>query len=311
MKKDKAQHLKERVSGPPGLDAVPGGDALSYLLDTLGTERPTRVVDVGANPLSPPPYQRLLDMGGCEIIGFEPHPEAFANLLATKSDRETYLRSAVGDGGTETLRIYRESGLTSVFPPYEGAIRFLGRSRRNIEILETVSLKTRALDDVDEIDDLDLLKIDIQGGEVKVFRGAERKLSGAVAVIPEIRFYQLYEGEPMFGGIDLELRRQGFQLHKIVEPKAKVIPNSQIDRLRRTAHRNQIIDADAVYLRDLGQPDALPTEKIRHLAILAAGVFDSFDLAVFCLDMLVARGVLNPGAPARFVDLLPMELRKS
>jgi FkbM family methyltransferase len=304
------RHGDAQAAGRAAGDADPANAALRHLLDTLGTERLTRIVDVGANPLSPPPYQPLLDMGGCDVIGFEPHPDAFAELMATRSERETYLPAAVGDGSTETLRIYRESGLTSIFPPYEGAIRFLGRSRRNIELVEAVSLETRALDDVEEIGDFDLLKIDIQGGEVKVFRGAERSLSQAVAVIPEVRFYQLYEGEPMFGGIDLELRRQGFQLHKIVEPKAKVIPNSQIDRLRRTAHRNQVIDADAVYLRDLGQPDGLATEKIRHLAILAAGVIGSFDLAVFCLDLLVARGALDAGAPGRFVDLLPPEILK-
>ena len=284
--------------------------AIRFLLECLSPDRLTHVVDVGANPLTPPPYSTLFEMGGCHVIGFEPHPEAFVALTQAKTDRETYFNEAVGDGSTETLRIYRDSGLTSIFPPYEGGFRYLGRSRFNMHLNEEVPLATRRLDDIDAIADIDLLKIDIQGGEVKVFEGGERKLRSAVAVIPEIRFYQLYQGEPMFGGIDMALRKQGFQLHKIVEPKAKVIPNTQIDRLKRSALRNQVIDADAVYLRDPGLPDAISDEKMKHMAILACAVFDSQDLALHCLDHLVERGVIPGDSPAEFVDTLPAHLRK-
>jgi len=286
------------------------GDAVQLLLDGLNTHRLTRVVDVGANPLTPPPYQTLLDMGGCEIIGFEPHPEAFEDLKARNSQRETYFPFAIGDGGTERLNIYRESGLTSIFEPYEGAFAFLDRSRRNVEVQDVMDLETRALDDIDEITEFDLLKIDIQGAETKVFRGATKKMAGVLAVIPEVRFYQLYKDEPMFGGVDLQLRSQGFQLHKVIEPKGKVIPNSQIHRLKRTEHRNQIIDADAIYLRDLGQPDAFSDEQFKHLAILAASVFHSHDLALACLDRLAERGAVAPDLAECYVDALPEHLRK-
>ena len=295
-----------RASGAAGI-----GDAVRLLLDELETPRLTRVVDVGANPLTPPPYQMLLDMGGCDVIGFEPQPDAFAELQERDSPHEIYFPFAVGDGSAETLHIYRDGGLTSIFKPYAGAFTFLGRSRRNIELVEDVALETRALDGVEEIDDFDLLKIDIQGGEVKVFQGAASKLAGAVAVIPEIRFYQIYEDEPMFGGIDLELRQQGFQLHKILEPKTKVIPNSQIDRLKRTEHRNQVVDSDAVYLRDLGQVSAISGDKLKYLSILAAAVFESHDLALFCLDELVRRGAAKGSLPERYVDCLPTALRKA
>lgn len=284
--------------------------AIAYLHKALAPARLTNVVDVGANPLTPPPYAQLFDMGLCHVIGFEPHPEAFAALMAAKTARETYFPCAVGDGSTETLRIYRDSGLTSTFRPYEGGFRYLDRSRYNMHLVEEVELATERLDDLDDVADIDLLKIDIQGGEVKVFKGGERKLRAAVAVIPEIRFYQLYQGEPMFGGIDCELRLQGFQLHKIVDPKAKVIPNSQIDRLKRSVMRNQVIDADAVYLRDPGLPDAIGDEKMKHMAILACGVFDSQDLAIQCLDRLVERGSISEAVPKEFVDRLPGNLRK-
>lgn len=282
----------------------------TLLRDELSPTRRTRVVDVGANPLTPPPYQPLLDADGCDVLGFEPHPEAFAELQDNASDRETYYPFAVGDGSDQTLNIYAESGLTSVYPPYEGAFTFLGRSRRNMALRETVPLQTKRLDDIEDFPEFDLLKIDIQGGEVAVFQGGEARLASATVVITEVRFYPIYEDEPMLGGLDIELRRQGFELHKFLFEKEKVIPNSQIDRLKRVHHRNQLIDGDAVYIRDLGKLETYSDEDLKHLAITAALVFESHDLALFCLDRLIERDAAPSSLPARYVDLLPKELTK-
>ena len=39
------------------------------------------VVDIGANPIDgDPPYRRLLDSGLCRVTGFEPQPQALADL---------------------------------------------------------------------------------------------------------------------------------------------------------------------------------------------------------------------------------------
>ncbi|MDJ0826713.1 MAG: FkbM family methyltransferase [Rhodobacter sp.] len=280
------------------------------LINRLGARRLTRIVDVGANPLTPPPYHDLLQKRGCEVWGFEPQTEAFEELQTTKSDLERYFPYAVGDGSKERLNIYRSSGLTSVFDPYEGAFTYLHRSRRNMDRIDEVALETRRLNDDDEIDDFDVLKIDIQGGEVKVFRGGDEKLRRTMVVIPEVRFYQLYQDEPMIGGIDTELRRQGFQLHKLMFQKAMVVPNSQIDRLKRERHRNQVIDADAVYIRDPGGWRDWSNEQLKHLAISAAAIFESHDLALFCLDKLVSRKSIPADMPEAYVNCLPEDLTK-
>jgi len=283
---------------------------VDFLLANLNTERLTRVVDVGANPLTPPPYDNLLKRRGCEVWGFEPQPEAFEELLKTKSELERYFPYAVGDGSRETLNVYRSSGLTSIFKPYEGAFTYLDRSRRNMKLVREEPVDTVRLNDQDEIDIFDVLKIDVQGAEVKIFQGAKEKLSEAMVVIPEIRFYQLYEGEPMFGGVDTELRAQGFQMHKIMFEKQKVIPNSQIDHLKRIHHRNQLIDGDAVYVRDPGKCSNWSDEQFKHLAVAAAAIFESHDLVLFCLDNLVQRKAIEAIFPAAYVGSLPPEMTK-
>ena len=57
-------------------------------------------------------------------------------------------------------------------------------------------MKTRRLDDIDEIDALDLIKIDTQGAEAIIMSNGAKKLANVVAAITEIRFFPMYEDEP-------------------------------------------------------------------------------------------------------------------
>lgn len=277
---------------------------VALLLKELPFARPTTVLDVGANPINDCPYAPLLAAGGCNVIGFEPQTEAFDQLQQSKGPNETYHNSAVGDGRTHTLHIYESSGFTSLFRPHMPAARLLG-NRRWARVRERVPLETVALDAVPDLGAFDLLKIDIQGGETLVFDNAIRVMSEAVAVIVELRYMQLYEGEPMLGGVDNSLRRQGFQLHKFLFNKSKSLPHSQIARLHRRRTADQLIDGDAVYLRHPGKIEAYTDDQLMHLALLASSVFQSHSVALFALDELISRGCISEDLPERYVDALP------
>lgn len=284
---------------------------VSLLLHALPFPRRTTIVDVGANPINECPYSALLAGGGCHVIGFEPQPEAFASLQEAKGPNETYHPYAVGDGGTHTLHIYEATGFTSLFRPHDPAARIFGQGRwaRRISLREDVPLQTVALDAMPDLAPFDLLKIDIQGGEVMVFDNASRVMQEAVAVIVELRYLQLYEDEPMMGGVDACLRRQGFQLHKFLFNKSRAMPSSQLSRLKRKYQQDQLIDGDAVYLRHPGRIDLYTDGQVMHLALLAASVFHSQSAALFALDELVARGCIPADLPKRYVDALPADMR--
>ena len=74
-------------------------------------------------------------------------------------------------------------------------------------------IETQRLDDLAEVDDIDFLKIDIQGGELAVLVHGREKLKNAVVIQTELQFVNLYEGQPSFGEVDQELRAQGFIPH--------------------------------------------------------------------------------------------------
>lgn len=302
--------LPPSASLPAATAATPSSLAphLALLRAALPLPRLTSIIDVGANPINEAPYSALLRDGGCTVTGFEPQPEAFAELQRIKGPLETYHPHAVGDGSTQTLHIYASSGLTSIFPPHLPGLGALGRPRWS-RVLQRIQMQTLALDAIPDLAPCDLLKIDIQGGEKLVFDNATRVLSSAVAVVVELRYMQLYEGEPMVGGVDESLRQQGFMLHKFMFNKSQPLPHSQAARLNRRRTADQLIDGDAVYLRHPGRITGFTDAQVMHLALLAAAVFDSHSTALYALDDLVRRGLVPADLPARYADALPDALQ--
>lgn len=286
--------------------AVAGKSLIAMLGARLDLAAPLAIVDVGANPLGKPVYKPLMTAGLAHVWGFEPNAEAFAKLEGT--GQATYLPVAVGRGGTATFHAYPASEMSSLYPLSAASIGYLGHFRRHLGQETQSRIETRALDDIDQIERLDLLKIDAQGAECDVIAGAQAKLGSAVMVIAEMRFYRLYDGEPMLHEMDRMLREQGFVLHRFLHQKARMLNHSQKARVNARAMSTQLIDGDAVYIRSLEDRGAWTDAQLRALTLLAATI-GSHDLALLALDTLVARGVARKSLPGAYVDLLPQELR--
>ncbi|MGR4880181.1 FkbM family methyltransferase [Streptomyces sp. LARHCF249] len=278
--------------------------AASPLLDLVQPARPTHVVDIGANPIDgDPPYRDMLAAGLCRVTGFEPQPDALAELERRKGPHETYLPDALGDGGAHTLHVAASSGMTSIFRPDPSRLGLFNGFSEWGRVREEVQVSTRRLDDVDAVDAFDLLKIDIQGAELMVFQGGRRKLAEAVAVHTEVSFVPLYENQPVFGDVDQELRGQGFLPHAFAAVKRWPIAPVVFGGDFRQA-RHQLLEADVVYVRDFGHPESMTDEQLKQLALVGHHVYGSTDLAYHCLRQLSLRKVVGPDAPNRFLGML-------
>jgi FkbM family methyltransferase len=281
-------------------------DRLRLLRDILTPDRLTTIVDVGANPLNGnPPYALMRRAGVVRIIGFEPQPDVLQILHDQAGPNETYLPYAVGSGSTETLYVTRNSGLVSTLEPEPWIGDYLNPWwRRATEIRDTVPMKTVRLDDLAEIDAVDFLKIDIQGGELAVFRGAREKLATTAVIQTEVAILSYYRNQPTFGDIQSELTGQGFLLHKFAEISghrlgypAKLAPGLDLTK-------SQVTTADVIYLRNPVDMAALDTEPLRHMALIADGVLRSYDLVLRCLGELARREVVAVSDIARYVTEL-------
>jgi hypothetical protein len=90
----------------------------------------------------------------------------------------------------------------------------------------------------------DILKLDLQGAELLALQGAGERIAEVTALIIEVEFNAIYEGQPLFGEVDAYLRRHGFQLFNLYE--------------LWTRPEGRISAGDALYLR----PELLPAAPL-------------------------------------------------
>ena len=282
--------------------------ALGQEYARAGAEPPVEVVDIGANPIDgDPPYRLLLDAGLCRVTGFEPQPRALTELRRLAGPHERYLPYAVGDGDPHTLYLTATSGFASLLEPDDRQLSLLTDFPRLAAVTGREVVGTRRLDSIEEIDRFDLLKIDIQGGELSVLRAGRQKLAGALAVQTEVGFHRLYRDQPTFADVDLELRQQGFVPHQFVTTRTwPLAPVVWADPLQEASR--QLVEADVLYVRDPVRLDELGDAALARLALVADVGYGSFGLALRCVRELIARGTLDAAAEAGYRALAAARL---
>lgn len=224
---------------------------------------------------------------------FEPDEEE-AGALRGKFDQEnwhsvTVIVEALGARDEHIiLNLYRQRGCSSKFvADRELAKLYL---RDDYYFLDgTIDVPVRPLDALvaeGALPPPDFMKIDVQGMEGEVFDGAACALAETlVGVRTEVSFSPLYKGQPLFSGIDSQLRQYGLVPMRWIEThewrrctRAKF---PQIARGRYPASRGQMMHADVLYLL---HPESLESEtegqveRLARLGLVAAS-YDHYDHA--------------------------------
>lgn len=176
------------------------------------------VLDVGAYVGSA--CDRLLEVFPESVIyAFEPVRESFERLSGRMAGepRVTPVNLAVGDrDGEVEILINGQPDTSSALPPTEACVRYHGEKVRaaHRECATMVTLDRWAQRNPGV--PISALKIDVQGLELSVLKGARGLLASSVlAVLSEAQLSPIYEGGASFAEIDLFLREQGFVLHQV------------------------------------------------------------------------------------------------
>jgi len=241
------------------------------------------VVDIGANPVDgDPPYKKLLLEERVNVCGFDSDAAAYQKLMESAGRYEKYFPYAVGDGTELTFYTYAASGLNSLFElDQEMGKYFWGFEQWGVPI-KSFPVQTRRLDNITEITNIDMLKIDVQGAEKMIIENGIKKLESALLIQTEIEFFPLYKNQPLFSDVDLLLRNMGFILHTMIDVNVRAVRPLNINN-DASAGVNQFMWADAVYIRDFRKFSELATEKLLKLAILTHDIYRSYDIALHCL----------------------------
>ena len=186
------------------------------------SNRPLIVFDVGANIGQT--VQKYREVSADAMIhSFEPLPKAFRQLkVVADNDGRTRanpfaLYSSVGR--REFLSNRGGANQTSSFLP---PARDVGYSypEHLFELYERIEVETQTVDAYcleHGITNIDILKADVQGTELEVFKGAEQMLArGAVAVAyVEILFAPVYENNPLYHEAATFMEQHGMDLFRI------------------------------------------------------------------------------------------------
>lgn len=243
------------------------------------------ILDVGAALSERPPYQALVDAGRARVMGFEPNAQECERLNQAYGEPHHFYPHFVGDGKQATFHETNWALTGSLFPPNTPLLEKFQNLAEVVTPVAEHAVSTTRLDDIGQIDDVDFIKIDIQGGELAVFRNALRLLPGTLLIQTEVEFVELYKGQPMFADVDNFLRGNGFQFHcfagfggRAFKP---LVRNKDVNRGVR-----QLLWADAFYVSDWMRLDELPVIKLQKYAVLAHDLLMSFDLAHLVLSAL-------------------------
>jgi FkbM family methyltransferase len=195
------------------VQVVPYPEFGAELLGLLNRLEVDCVLDIGAFTGT---YGRMLrDLGyRGRIVSFEPASENF-NLLVREADGDgawETRRIAVGSAaGTLELHLTGMPGSNSLLAPNAYALGEMPRffRRRGSEEVEVTIVDDVFEESTDGAASV-FLKVDTQGFDLEVIRGAASSLERLAAVQVELAFQRTYEGQPSYLELLAALDERGF-----------------------------------------------------------------------------------------------------
>jgi FkbM family methyltransferase len=164
-----------------------------------GVETPV-IFDVGANiGVIAEKYRYLFP--GAKIYAFEPFPEVFNELKRRMSGNQQIIPCKLALGSAQTkkfLRVNASSATNSLLETEESAALYWGTGL--MDTITTVEVPVATIDEFchdERVDTIDILKMDTQGTELEVLKGAAGMLcDGRIRVIyTEMLVAPSYKGQ--------------------------------------------------------------------------------------------------------------------
>jgi len=249
----------------------------------LGVQLPTvEVFDVGAMIEGAERYAGLVAQGLAQVTGFEPNPQEYQRLCATHVGPYRYFPYFLGNGGPAQFHVARYPGCSSLYAPNAALIDLftsLGTQDEadNFRVVAQEQVQTTRLDDIPEIGLPDFVKMDIQGSELDVLRGATQALSNAVVFELETMFVPLYHDQPLFGDLQVFMRKHGFLFHKFIDISGRSLKPFMPSNNPFTPI-SQALWADAIFVRDFTALESFSDEQLLKAAMVLHELYCSYDL---------------------------------
>ena len=168
-------------------------------------------VDVGARDDLSPLFKKLEEQ--LNVAGFEVNYEEFLNLKQKFPNRKYYNFGLWSEKQDLDLYITKEPGSSSLYRPnIKQNSEFKDRFHSARDLVDKKSMKCRPLDSIDDLQ-IDFLKIDTQGAEYEILKGAEKTLLCNMPLVTcETWTTEVYEKAPLMHKVIELMYDYGYEL---------------------------------------------------------------------------------------------------
>ncbi len=276
------------------------------IFDLFDIDEKLEIMDIGAAAIAEVPiYKALLEKNMALLTAFDGDERQIAAIENEYGkDFVTVLRYFLFDGGKHKVYLCApESGMSSLFKPKLEALNFFNGFSKFGELQSIEDVQTTRLDDIENLNSPDFLKMDIQGAELEVLKNGTNKLNNLLAIQLEVSYFNLYENQPSFGEVDVYLRKIGFVPHRFLDVKRWSITPTIFDNNIRNPG-NQLLESDVIYVKDPLNLTTLTDTQLKKFAILAHYSFNSFDFCAWLIIEMEKRRICDAGDHIKYLENL-------
>jgi len=243
------------------------------------------ILDIGAREIheNQEPFYRLLSLfPGSRVIAFEPDEALCKTQNAAARPGVTYYPQALGR--TEESRKFYETEDPMCSSLYRPNSELLDRYNnmdvaRVKKVTEVSTVSLDAFCATHEIEQVDFIKIDVQGAEYDIFQGGVTTLQNVLGIVSEAEFVENYVDQPLFGDVCSFLDGQELQFQKILGVGGRTLKPTILNNDPNAC--SQMLWADVLFFRNLFTEKTIWNEQRLKLAVLAA-LYDCVDLTYYC-----------------------------
>ncbi|WP_017430834.1 FkbM family methyltransferase [Vreelandella jeotgali] len=256
--------------------------------EVIGLDQAPLLVDVGAAAFDwdKQLFDPLVEAGLMRTLGFEPDPKSFAKLQQQSAAHRQYVDQAVGNGSPGQFHLCNGPHMNSLLPPNTPVVEgILGY--QTAKVVETLSVETVALNDVQEADGVAMIKLDTQGTELDILQHAERHFKSVVVLQFEASMLPMYENQPSLFTLGAWLEEQGFIMHSL----AKQQPGRYVSGKKglEVNTQSQLLEVDPVFIPSPLRWHDLAASELLNLAFLMHALYRAHDVSLRALVTLDQR----------------------
>jgi FkbM family methyltransferase len=246
-------------------------------INNILRKNPLIIIDIGASGGLDPMWAQFTS--SYKGILFEPDPREYVHLKKNNSgnDNLIILNAALSDSNKMVdFHLCKKQMVSSVFEPNFDFLNKFDDAER-FEVEKTIKLNTDTLDsqlNKANVTEVDFIKLDVQGYELPILKGAVDSLSSTIGIKIEVEFAEMYKGQPLFEEVNTFITGKGFDLIDLQRHYWKRKGSSGTG-----TQKGQLVYADALYFKSpeyiLGMKNLSQEIIIRSIFVyLAYGYYD-------------------------------------